>query len=126
MFKRKKSTFPSIRPKKSVRVGSGLFPTRQWARLTKKGFKKYGIFDRKKLIEDLKHVEYVRQKEAQDLIDTKHRLEIEGRMNPSDRSMYRKEIDRRIETLLELRKEIEKLEKRGLGRLFAKSKRKKS
>jgi hypothetical protein len=122
MFKRKKSTFPNIRPKKSVKVGGRLQSTKQWVRLGKKGFKKYGIFGRKKLIEDLKALEYVRQKEVQDLIDTKDMLEREGRMHPPERREYSKEINGRIENLLEIRKEIEKLEKKkGLKGLFVKS-----
>jgi len=79
---------------------------------------------KKERIETLKTVEGIRLKGLKNVIDTQQKVEEERRMNPSDRRMYRGEINKRTDDLLRIRKEREELEmKKGIKGLFVRFKR---
>jgi len=79
---------------------------------------------KKERIETLKTVEGIRLKGLKNVMDTQQKVEEERRMNPSDRRMYRGEINKRTDDLLRIRKEREELEmKKGIKGLFVRFKR---
>ena len=72
----------------------------------------------------MKTVEGIRLKGLKNVMDTQQKVEEERRMNPSDRRMYRGEINKRTDDLLRIRKEREELEmKKGIKGLFVRFKR---
>jgi hypothetical protein len=79
---------------------------------------------KKERVETLKTVEGIRLKGLKNVMDTQQKVEEEGRMSPSDRHMYRGELNKRTDDLLRIRKEREELEtKKGIKGLFVRSKR---